>query len=115
MDQIGSLREEFAKCSGDFEYLCGLFCRVLEENEAGDVDVHSRVIVCRRGDSTRPSLSVTTIPLCCARAVVASDGAQGSNGSTDATVGVQKDSTAKPKPGMGSRAPCAVGSPMFRR
>lgn len=37
MDQTGSLREEFAKWSGDFQYLCGLFCRVLQENEAGDV------------------------------------------------------------------------------
>ena len=37
MDQTCSLREEFAKWSGDFEYLCGLFCRVLEESEAGDV------------------------------------------------------------------------------
>ena len=61
MDQIGSLREEFAKWSGDFDNLCGLFCRVLEENEAGDVAAFIRR--CFGGSSAEPDRDVVATPI----------------------------------------------------
>jgi len=50
------------------------------------------------------------IPHCCALAAAASDGAQMTDGFTSAIVGVQKASTARPRPGMGLRARCGVAS-----
>ena len=45
-------------------------------------------------------------------AAVASNGAQRIDGSTSAIAGVRKASTAKPRPGTGSRTPSAVASPI---